>query len=73
NSQTTTITAHNNIIKNNSIRISKHALDYASKYHDQLIRIARNPKLKNQRDGSKFIQAFINYIKIDLYNKKHIV
>ncbi|CAF3386531.1 unnamed protein product [Rotaria socialis] len=69
NSQTRTIITHNNIIKDTSIRVSKPALDYASEYHHQLIRIAYDPKLKDQREGSKFIQAFINYTKIDFYNQ----
>ncbi|CAF1329151.1 unnamed protein product [Rotaria sordida] len=68
NSQVTT--TNNNIIKDNSFRISKHALDYASDYyHHQLIKIECDPKLKDQREGSKFIQAFINYIKIDFFNQ----
>ncbi|CAF4085500.1 unnamed protein product, partial [Rotaria sordida] len=63
-------TTNNNIIKDNSFRISKHALDYASDYyHHQLIKIECDPKLKDQREGSKFIQAFINYIKIDFFNQ----
>ncbi|CAF1314756.1 unnamed protein product [Rotaria sordida] len=68
NSQATT--TNNNIIKDNSFRISKHALDYVSDYyHHQLIKIECDPKLKDQREGSKFIQAFINYIKIDFFNQ----
>ncbi|CAF1186559.1 unnamed protein product [Rotaria magnacalcarata] len=68
NLQTTITTTNNNII-DNSIRVSKHALDYASEYHHQPIIIECDPKLKDQREGSKFIQAFINYIKIDFYNQ----
>ncbi|CAF3611468.1 unnamed protein product [Rotaria sp. Silwood1] len=68
NSQATT-TTNDNIIKGDSVRISKHALDYASEYHHQPFKIECDPKLKDQREGSKFIQAIINYIKIDFYKQ----
>jgi len=64
NSQELT-TTNDNIIKDNSVRISKHALDYASEYHYQPIKLECDPKMNDQREGSKFIQAFLNHIKDD--------
>ena len=49
----------------NPIRTCKHALDYTSEYHYQLIKIECEPKLRDQRGRPKFIQAFLNYIKVD--------
>ncbi|CAF4553232.1 unnamed protein product [Rotaria sp. Silwood2] len=67
NLQTTTI--DKNEVNDNSFRISKHALDYASEYHFQSIKIECNAKIKDQRKGSKFIQAFLNYITVDFLNQ----
>ncbi|CAF1304812.1 unnamed protein product [Adineta steineri] len=50
---------------NNSLTISKHALDYASEYHHVPIKIECEPKINDQREGARFIQAFLNYIKED--------
>ena len=44
----TTTTTNNNIIKDNSVRISMHALNYASEYHHQPIKIECDPKLKDR-------------------------
>lgn len=65
----TTTAANDTIIKNKPVYISQHALDYAAEYHQQPIKIECEPKLKDQREGSKFIQAFINCIKSDFYNQ----
>ncbi|CAF1939842.1 unnamed protein product [Rotaria magnacalcarata] len=46
-----TTTTNNNIITDTSTRVSKHALDYASEYHDQRITIECDPKLKDQSEG----------------------
>ena len=43
-----TTTTNNNIIKDNSVRISMHALNYASEYHHQPIKIECDPKLKDR-------------------------
>ncbi|CAF3050166.1 unnamed protein product [Rotaria sp. Silwood2] len=69
NLQTTTIS--NNKVNDNPFRISKHALGYASKYHFQPIKFECDPKIKDQRECSKFIQAFFNYIKID-FRKQNV-
>lgn len=72
NNKITQETTTNENIENhydNPARISKHALDYASEYHHQPIKIECEPKLKDQREGSKFIQAFINYIKTEFFKQ----
>ncbi|CAF4389886.1 unnamed protein product, partial [Rotaria sp. Silwood2] len=53
----------------NLFRMSKYALDYASEYHFQSIKIECNAKIKDQGKGSKYIQALLNYIKVDFLSQ----
>jgi hypothetical protein len=54
---------NNNIDNNNHMKISKHALDYASEYHYTPFKIICEPKLKDTKQGSKLINELIKSIK----------
>ncbi|CAF1429444.1 unnamed protein product [Adineta steineri] len=53
----------------NSLKISKHALSYASEYHYPSFKIVCQPKLKDPKQGSKLINELIKSIKDDFMIK----
>ncbi|CAF4121770.1 unnamed protein product, partial [Adineta steineri] len=53
----------------NSLKISKHALSYASEYHYPSFKIVCQPELKDPKQGSKLINELIKSIKDDFMIK----
>ncbi|CAF0986804.1 unnamed protein product [Didymodactylos carnosus] len=55
----------NTTTNQNGIRISKHAIDYATEYHYTPFKIQCEPKLKNQKNAAKLVCEILNYVKSD--------
>ncbi|CAF0874177.1 unnamed protein product [Didymodactylos carnosus] len=61
-----------NIQKQQPNRITKFAFDYATDKQSQSFKIECNPKVEDAKQGSKFIQEFIGYVKTDFLKQNSV-